>query len=68
MGQQYITEDIFFTATGRAPENDDLERVNCQKAGEPGHFSCGWCPVCGGPNFECPCAIKTAVESDSESV
>lgn len=37
-----ITPEIFKAATGRDPENDDLERCNCTKSGELGHFFCGW--------------------------
>lgn len=47
-----ITAEIFKNATGRDPENDDLERVNCSRRG-PGHFSCGWCNQCNSPMFEC---------------
>lgn len=37
-----ITRKHFRAATGRAPEDDDLERSNCLKAGELGHWCCGW--------------------------
>ena len=37
-----ITEEMFEAATGDKPVNDDLERCNCTKAGEPGHYMCGW--------------------------
>ena len=42
----------FMVATGRAPENDDLERVNCPDAGKPGHMSCGWNWSFNAPAFE----------------
>jgi hypothetical protein len=32
----------FIAATGRQPETDDLERCNCEKAGQIGHWFCGW--------------------------
>lgn len=48
----------FEQATGRKPEQDDLERVNCDKVGQLGHICCGWCPKHNGPNFECGCNIK----------
>lgn len=32
----------FYKATGRYPKDDDMERVNCPKAGDPGHAYCGW--------------------------
>jgi len=37
-----ITELDFIKATGKVPENDDLERCNCPKAGQLGHWQCGW--------------------------
>ena len=37
-----ITAEMFKEATGRDPEQDDLERCNCRSAGELGHFFCGW--------------------------
>lgn len=48
-----ITEEIFIKATGAKPDNDDLDRCNCQKAGQFGHFSCGWCERCKQPRFSC---------------
>lgn len=37
-----INKRQFKKATGFAPVQDDLERCNCRKAGQPGHMSCGW--------------------------
>ena len=37
-----ITAEYFEKATGYPPEQDDLDRCNCEKAGQIGHFSCGW--------------------------
>jgi hypothetical protein len=37
-----ITEEHFTQRMRRAPEQDDLERSNCDKAGQPGHSQCGW--------------------------
>lgn len=37
-----ITEFLFKEATGEEPKDDDLERCNCQLAGQPGHWYCGW--------------------------
>jgi len=45
----------FLWLTGFAPENDDLERVNCEKAGEMGHHNCGLCPDHVKPRFVCGC-------------
>lgn len=43
--------------TDREPERDDLERVNCDKAGEFGHFMCGICAEHTKPRFECGCMV-----------
>lgn len=37
-----ITAEKFKAATGVDPEQDDLERSNCRRAGEMGHWFCGW--------------------------
>lgn len=37
-----ITAETFKAFTGTAPQDDDLERCNCQHAGELGHWYCGW--------------------------
>jgi hypothetical protein len=37
-----VTAKKFTAATGHKPEGDDLERCNCKRAGEMGHWSCGW--------------------------
>lgn len=37
-----ITREKFVAATGREPELDDLERCNCPRAGNLGHWYCGW--------------------------
>lgn len=47
-----MTREEFIKITGMAPMNDDLERVNCPKAGQFGHKLCGVCPH-GGPRFGC---------------
>lgn len=43
----------FEELTGRPPENDDLDRVNCDKAGQFRHEMCGICCHCGQPRFVC---------------
>ena len=50
----------FEKATGRKPEQDDLERVNCPDSGDIGHLSCGWCDLHQGPMFECGCGVRMA--------
>lgn len=47
-----ITAEYFLQATGYPDSNDDLERVNCPKAGQPGHTSCGWNWSWNRPVFE----------------
>lgn len=37
-----ITAEYFEQATGSAPVQDDLERSNCERAGQQGHWQCGW--------------------------
>jgi hypothetical protein len=37
-----MTAEQFTKATGAEPINDDLDRCNCDKAGEIGHWYCGW--------------------------
>ena len=43
--------------TGTKPDQDDLERVNCSKAGEIGHRQCGWCGNHKLPRFQCGCVL-----------
>lgn len=44
--------DQFLRHVGRLPEDDDLDRCNCDKAGQVGHHSCGICEHYK-PVFEC---------------
>lgn len=44
---------------GHLPQQDDLERVNCPKAGDLGHWYCGWCPTHHKPYFICGCRNHT---------
>ena len=37
-----ITREQFILSTGAEPVDDDLDRCNCAKAGQAGHYSCGW--------------------------
>ena len=53
-GRVLITAERFKEATGRDPENDDLERVNCPVVGGFGHFYCGWNHRLNLPRFEAP--------------
>lgn len=47
-----ITREDFVQAAGREPEQDDLERVNCAKAGAIGHTCCGWNHELNKPQFD----------------
>ena len=50
----------FFHQTGREPEQDDLERANCELAGQIGHVSCGLCKH-AWPVHRCPeCFFREA--------
>ena len=46
-----ITAEHFERVTGHAPEQDDLERSNCEHAGQIGHYMCGWDTKRDMPNF-----------------
>jgi hypothetical protein len=46
-----ITREKFMTALGFEPEQDDLERCNCEKAGQIGHSQCGWDESRNKPRF-----------------
>ena len=51
IGKEVITEEIFTEATGFKPIKDDLERCNCEYAGESGHWQCGWNIALNKPVF-----------------
>ena len=46
-----ITAEQYKEAVGVDPINDDLERCNCKKAGEMGHWFCGWDKITNLPVF-----------------
>lgn len=46
-----ITREEFIRCVGVEPRDDDLERCNCKKAGEPGHIFCGWNYKSNKPKF-----------------
>ena len=48
-----ITAKEYFDATGMEPQDDDLERANCDKYPTIGHMGCGWCADCQKPFFLC---------------
>jgi hypothetical protein len=47
-----LTAEDFRNATGREAEDDDLDRVNCSKVGNDGHWMCGWCYKHNMPFFD----------------
>lgn len=53
-----ITAEQFKAATGREPEQDDLERCNCPKAGQMGHWQCGWNEGRNLPQFMCGLVVR----------
>ena len=57
-----IAREYFMNCVGRAPEGDDLERCNCEHAGNAGHFLCGWCERHEAPRYLCGClALKDRI-------
>lgn len=46
-----ITAEKFIACTGYEPVDDDLDRCNCDKAGQIGHELCGWDKKRDMPNF-----------------
>jgi len=52
--------------TGYDPKQDDLERVNCNLAGNIGHYYCGWCLDHNAPRFECGCFISRKSSYDPQ--
>jgi hypothetical protein len=52
-----IDAKLFEEKVGRPPINDDLHRANCNLAGSPGHYMCGWCNECDKPRYMCGCLL-----------
>ena len=64
-----IDHHKFVEATRREPIVDDLERCNCERAGQIGHYNCGWCQKHDLPQFECGCfATAKTMELSSKSI
>lgn len=61
-----ITREDFHQATGVWPEQDDLIRCNCEKAGQILHQMCGWDEERNLPNFW-PKKRRMADEVSAES-
>jgi len=59
-----ITAEQFEEAVGRPPENDDLERCNCVRAGALGHMQCGWDKISNLPWFMAPAIRMTDERRD----
>lgn len=56
----------FKDATGRDPTMDELDRCNCARTGNIGHFWCGWCDDCQVPRFICGHRVPTARRRNTE--
>jgi hypothetical protein len=48
-----ITAEHYREATGRFVVDDELDRANCERAGQLGHTMCGWCHKHDLPNSIC---------------
>lgn len=57
-----MTKEEFMAVTGFEPEQDDLERANCPKAGQLGHKACGVCEH-GMPTWTCKDCFPKAVRN-----
>ncbi len=51
----FIRAGIFEALTGRPPQDDDLDRVNCSEVGQEGHGLCGICEKHDVPRIHCWC-------------
>lgn len=51
------TEDEFEEQFKTPPVNDDMERINCRKVGEPGHRYCGFCIIHNERRTICGCGV-----------
>lgn len=58
-----MTAEEFRERFRREPEHDDLERVDCSKAGQAGHYWCGVCTEHQAPRFLCGCVRIAAPPS-----
>ena len=68
-GREMITPIQFAQATGFNPEDDDMERVNCDRVGTKGHISCGWCDKHAKPRFLCHCIdLSRVTDADMRPV
>lgn len=58
-----ITAEQFEKAVGQKPQQDDLERGNCPRAGSVFHTACGWCAKCDKPRFICGHLDRSKIQS-----
>ena len=54
-----ITADEFLERFGVEPQQDDLHRATCDRAGTMGHWMCGVCDFHKQPRFVCGCLLTT---------
>jgi hypothetical protein len=62
-----ITAQRFFAATGNWPEQDDLERANCNARNSVDHTFCGWCEKHDKPRSQCGECMKAMVATARET-
>ena len=59
-----ITAEQYVARFDVAPEQDDLDRVNCKETGSVGHKQCGVCATHDKPRFICGCYFTRPTESE----
>lgn len=62
-----MNADQFRLFFKRAPQQDDLDRVNCDRVGELGHSCCGVCEKHNKPRFQCGCVAPLVAKKASVS-
>jgi hypothetical protein len=58
-----MTREQFIVRFGYEPIDDDLERVECARAGQFGHRQCGMCERHECPRFQCGCLAQVIEEA-----
>lgn len=57
-----FTANDFAAIVGRNPASEELENLNCELQGFPGHLSCGLCPYHERPRSVCGCLSPISKE------
>lgn len=58
MSLEAMTAERYEKLFRTSPGQDDLDRVNCTRVGEVGHWLCGVCPKHVLPRFVCGCLVR----------